>query len=74
MSGKKDIVSKEIEQIEREILKDLFQTELKKSQLINELKTGLGSDVKKIGGKATIIKKNWLQRFLAKVKKLFTTF
>lgn len=74
MSGKKDIVSKEIEQIEREMLMNKYQTALKKGQLINELKGGLGDEIKSIGGKVKIIEKTWLEKLKLRFKKIFTKF
>ncbi len=74
MSGKKDIVSKEIEQIEREMLMNKYQTALKKGQLINELKGGLGCEIKSIGGKVKIIEKSWFEKIKLSFKKIFTKF
>jgi hypothetical protein len=74
MSGKKDIVSKEIEQIEREMLMNKYQTALKKAQLINELKGGLGDEIKSIGGKVKIIEKTWFEKLKLRFKKIFTKF
>ena len=74
MSGKKDIVSNEIEQIEREILMNKYQTALKKGQLINELKGGLGSEIKSNGGKVKIIEKSWGEKLKLRLKNIFTKF
>jgi hypothetical protein len=74
MSGKKDIVSKEIEQIEREMLMNKYQTALKKGQLINELKGGLGNEIKANGGKVKIIEKTWFEKLKLGFKKIFTKF
>jgi len=45
-----------------------------KKVLINELKTGLGEEMKKNPGKAKIIKKTRTQRFMLWLKKIFTKF
>lgn len=45
-----------------------------KKVLINELKTGLGEEIKKNPGKAKIIKKTRSQRFVLWLKKIFTKF
>jgi hypothetical protein len=74
MSGKKDIVSKEIEQIEREILMNKYQTALKKGQLINELKDGLGNEIKINGGKVKVIQKSWYEKLKIYLAKIFTKF
>lgn len=68
------ITQKEIQQAEREMLMAKYQTALKKGQFINELKTGLGNDIKTTGGKVKIIEKTWLQKLFLKLKKIFTTF
>lgn len=68
------ITQKEIQQAEREMLMAKYQTALKKGQFINELKSGLGNDIKTTGGKVKIIEKTWLQKLFLKLKKIFTTF
>lgn len=45
-----------------------------KKVLINELKTGLGEEMKKNPGKAKIIKKTISQKFTIWLKKIFTKF
>ena len=45
-----------------------------KKVLINEIKTGLGKEIKKNPGKAKIIKKTRTQRFVLWLKKIFTKF
>ncbi len=37
MSGRKDLISKEIEQADREILSEKYKTALKKVQLANDI-------------------------------------
>ena len=74
MSGKKDIVSREIEQIEREMLMNKYQTALKKGQLINDIKGGLGDEIKSNGGKVKVLKKSWFERLKLRLKNLFTKF
>jgi hypothetical protein len=74
MSGKKDIVSKEIEQIEREVLMNKYQTALKKGQFINELKDGLGNEIKINGGKVKVIQKSWYEKLKIYLAKIFTKF
>jgi hypothetical protein len=68
------MVNREIKQAESEILLEKYKTALKKTQLINELKSGLGNEIKKNPGKAKIIKKTWYQKFLIGLKKIFTKF
>jgi hypothetical protein len=45
-----------------------------KKVLINELKTGLGEEMKKNPGKAKIIKKTTTQKIVLWLKKIFTKF
>jgi hypothetical protein len=68
------MVNREIKQAENEILLEKYKTALKKTQLINELKSGLGNEIKKNPGKAKIIKKPWYKKFLIGFKKIFTKF
>lgn len=68
------LTNKEVQKAEREILMAKYQTALKKGQFISELKNGLGDDIKTTGGKVKIIKKTWFQRFMLRLKKIFTTF
>lgn len=74
MIEKKDIISKEIEQVEREILANMYTTALKKAKFVNELKGGLGDKIKANGSKVKVIKKSWFQRVIDKLRKLFTKF
>jgi hypothetical protein len=74
MSNKKNILDSQIEQAEREILLAKYQTALKKGQFINDLKAGLGEEVKAIGGKVKVIEKSWWLKIKAKLIKIFTKF
>jgi len=68
------VINREAKQAEREILVEKYKTALKKNQFINELKTGLGEEIKKNPGKAKLIKKTWGERFMLGLKKIFTRF
>ena len=74
MKKRKDIIDKELAQAEKEILLEKYKTALKKTQLINEIKGGLGDEIKKNPSKAKFIKKTWFQKFVAAIKKIFTKF
>ena len=74
MSKKKDILSKELAQAEKDVLLEKYKTALKKSQLINDIKGGLGAEIKKNPNKVKIIKKTWFQKLMENLKKIFTTF
>ena len=74
MVEKKDINASEIKKLEREMLGDKYMSALKKVQFINELKNGLGEEIKANGGKVKIIKKTWLEKLTIALKKIFTNF
>lgn len=66
--------TKEIKQTERQILLDKYTSALRKAKFINEIKEGLGNDIKANGGKFKVIKKTKLQRFKIWLKGIFTKF
>jgi hypothetical protein len=68
------MISRESTQAEKDMLVEKYKTALKKNQYINELKTGLGQEIKKNPGKVKIIKKTWGERFMLALKKIFTKF
>lgn len=74
MTKKKDMVGKQLEQAERDILMAKYQTALKKGQFINELKGGLGADLKANPNGFVIHKKSFWKRFNNFLKKIFTKF
>lgn len=70
---KKDMASRELEQAEREILMAKYQTALKKGQFINELKGGLGKEMKANPNKQRT-KKSFLKKISSFFRKIFTKF
>lgn len=58
---------------DKEVLVEKYKTALKKSQFINEVKNGLGEEIKK-NPKPKVIKKNFLHRIRESIKKMFTKF
>lgn len=68
------IISREANIAEKEILVDKYKTALKKQQFINELKSGLGDEIKKNPSKVKIIEKKWYQKIGTSFKNLFTKF
>jgi hypothetical protein len=58
---------------DKEVLVEKYKTALKKSQFINELKNGLGEEIKK-NPKPKVIKKKFLHRIRESIKKMFTKF
>ena len=57
MTPKKNELTIEIEQTEKEKILFAENNDRKKAQLIGEIKMGLGAEIKKNPGKAKIIKK-----------------
>jgi len=62
---------KELDQTEQDIVSTRYATALKKTQFINELKNGLGQEMKKNPNAVKIIKKSRYKKFISWVKKLF---
>lgn len=58
---------------DKEVLVEKYKTALKKAQFVNEIKLGLGEEIKK-NPKPKIIKKNFINKFLTSLKKIFTKF
>lgn len=65
---------REIKALEREILMDKYKTARGKAQFINDLKMGLGEEIKSNPGRVKIIKKTRLQKIALFLKKMFTKF
>jgi hypothetical protein len=72
--GKKDVISKEIEEAEKAMLLEQYNTAKRKAKFLSDIKGGLGADIKKNPGRAHIIKKTWFQKFMVKLKAIFTKF
>ena len=70
----KDELLFEIQQTEREKLLMPQNNERVKKELILELKTGLGAEIKKNPGKAKLIKKTKRERFMIWLRNIFTKF
>jgi hypothetical protein len=60
--------NKQLEHIEK------YKTALKKAQFINEIKNGLGNEIKVNPSKIRFIKKPWHKRLGLFLKKIFTKF
>jgi len=74
MSGKKDLIDREINEAEKHMLLEKYKTAMKKAKFLNEIKGELGADIKNNPGRAHIIKKTWFQKFMLKLKEIFTKF
>lgn len=69
-----DVVSKEIAQIEREKLANMYSTARTKVKLIHDLKNGLGAEIKANPNKIKIVKRPITQRLNNWIKKILTIF
>lgn len=74
MNEKIDVLNREIEFEEKQIIADKYKTALDKARFLREIKGELGVDIKKNPNKVKIIEKTWSQKFLIKLKKIFTKF
>jgi hypothetical protein len=71
---RKTTIEREIELEEKEVLRDKFVTALRKTQFVNELKSGLGDEIKKNPRGVKIIKESRYKRFVSWLKNFFTKF
>ena len=71
---RKTTIDREIELEEKELLRDKFVTALRKTQFVNELKNGLGEEIKKNPKSVKIIKASRYKRFVTWLKNFFTKF
>ena len=71
---RKGTVEREIELEEKEILRDKFLTAMRKTKFVNELKSGLGDEIKKNPRGIKIIKESRYKRFMSWLKTFFTKF
>lgn len=74
MAKKKALLDQQLEQAERDILMAKYQTALKKGQFINELKGGLGDEIKANPRGYIIHKKSIWKKISEFFKKIFTKF
>jgi hypothetical protein len=66
-------ISREQTLADKEVLVEKYKTALKKAQFVNEVKNGLGEEIKK-NPKPKVVKKNLIARIALTIKKLFTKF
>lgn len=74
MTKKRDRISDEVKKTENLNNIEKYKTALKKVHFINELKGGLGAQLKENPRGVKIYKKSWFEKFLASLKKIFTKF
>jgi len=68
------MLTKEIQLAEREREMFEYTNNLKKTQLIDEIKNGLGEEIKEQRGKVVFIKRPWHYKLKMFLKKIFTRF
>jgi hypothetical protein len=66
-------ISREQTMADKENLVEKYKTALKKAQLVNEIKNGLGEEIKK-NPRPKIIKKSLSSKIITVIKKIFTKF
>ncbi len=66
-------ISREQAMADKEVLVEKYKTALKKAQFVNEIKSGLGEEIKK-NPKPLVIKRSFLYRIGQSIKKMFTKF
>ena len=69
-----DMISNELDATEKANNLEKYKTALKKAEFINELKNGLGKEIKKKPNQITFIKKPWYYKLKMFFKKIFTRF
>jgi RNA-binding protein YhbY len=70
----KDELSLELEQTQKEKVLMAQNNEKRKRELITDIKTGLGEEIRKNPGRAKIIKKTKREKFMIWLKTIFTRF
>jgi hypothetical protein len=66
-------INREQSVADKDVLVEKYKTALKKAQFVNEVKNGLGEEIKK-NPKPKIIKKSFMSKITSAIKKVFTKF
>jgi len=74
MKPKIDVAEKELKETINEKKMLSFKTTMAKHQFIDEIKNGLGQEIKSSGNKVKIIKPTFWQKLGRIMKKIFTGF
>lgn len=74
MQLKKNELSLELEQSSKEKVLMAQNNDKRKRELITDIKTGLGKEIKKNPGRAKIIKKTRYEKFMIWLRKIFSKF
>lgn len=67
-------IALEIKLEKENMIKETIATAVSKVSFVNEMKQGLGAEIKSKGGQVTIINKTRGQKFMIWLKKIFTKF
>ena len=66
-------ISREQALADKDVLVEKYKTALKKAQFVNEVKSGLGEEIKK-NQRPKIIKKSFMSKITSAIKNIFTKF
>jgi len=58
---------------DKDVLVEKYKTALKKAEFVNEIKNGLGEEIKK-NPKPKVIKRSFFYKITSMIKKIFTKF
>ena len=66
-------ISREQALANKDVLVEKYKTALKKAEFVNEIKNGLGEEIKK-NPKPKVIKRSFFYKISSMIKKIFTKF
>jgi hypothetical protein len=66
-------ISREQALADKDVLVEKYKTALKKAEFVNEIKNGLGEEIKK-NPKPKVIKRSFFYKISSMIKKIFTKF
>lgn len=66
-------ISREQALADKDVLVEKYKTALKKAEFVNEIKNGLGEEIKK-NPKPKVIKRSFFYKMISAIKKIFTKF
>ncbi len=66
-------ISREQALADKDVLVEKYKTALKKAEFVNEIKNGLGEEIKK-NPKPKLIKRSLFYKITSMIKKIFTKF
>jgi len=73
-SKKRDIVAIQMDKVEKLNNLEKYKTAIRKKQFINELKVGLGDEIKNNPNRVKVGKSSWVKKLGLMIKKIFTKF